>query len=375
MFSGGIPIGRFFGITVKLHWSWFIIFFLITWMLATEYFPSVEDYQNWSTATRWVIGFVTSILFFASVLAHELAHSLVAKAGGLKVSAITLFIFGGVSQLTEEPKSPGEEFRMAIAGPGTSLVIGAACWGIFFATRHSVSPVNGMAFWLGYINVALAAFNMIPGFPLDGGRVLRSLLWWRSRNLRRSTRIASIIGRGFGYLFIFGGIVLVFTSMYATGLSLLLIGWILENAAVGSYRQVAIQDILRGHKVSEVMTRDCQVVSPTLTVEQLVNEHILTSGRRCFPVVDYGRALGLVTVHHIRVVERKHWAKRTVREIMTPIDRMKQVHPDDDLSSVMHLLTEEDVNQVPVVEDNNIVGMVARDSLLSFIHLRGELGM
>ena len=375
MFSGGIQIGRFFGITVKLHWSWFIIFFLITWMLATEYFPSVEDYQNWSTATRWVIGFVTSILFFASVLAHELAHSLVAKAGGLKVSAITLFIFGGVSQLTEEPKSPGEEFRMAVAGPGTSLVIGGACWGIFFATQHPVSPVTGMAFWLGYINVALAAFNMIPGFPLDGGRVLRSLLWWRSRNLRRSTRIASIIGRGFGYLFIFGGIALVFTSMYATGLSLLFIGWILENAAVGSYRQVAIQDILRGHKVSEVMTRDCQVVSPTLTVEQLVNEHILTSGRRCFPVVDYGRALGLVTVHHVRVVERKHWAKRTVREIMTPIDRMKQVHPDDDLSSVMHLLTEEDVNQVPVVEDNNIVGMVARDSLLSFIHLRGELGM
>jgi Zn-dependent protease len=375
MFSGGIPIGRFFGITVKLHWSWFIIFFLITWMLATEYFPSVQEYEDWSAATRWVISLVTSILFFASVLAHELAHSLVAKAGGLKVSAITLFIFGGVSQLTEEPKSPGMEFRMAVAGPGTSLVIGAACWGIFFATRYSVSPVTGMAFWLGYINVALAAFNMIPGFPLDGGRVLRSLLWWRSRNLRKSTRIASVIGRGFGYVFIFGGIALVFTDMWSLGLSLLLVGWILENAAVGSYRQVAIQDVLRGHKVSEVMTQDCQAVSAALTVEQLVNDHILVSGRRCYPVVDYGRALGLVTVHNVRVVERKLWPKRTVREIMTPIDRMKQVRPDDDLSSVMHLLTEEDVNQVPVVQDNNIIGMVARDSLLTFIHIRGELGL
>ena len=176
MFSGGIPIGRFFGITVKLHWSWFIILFLITWMLATDYFPSIQEYETWSTATLWVLGLVTSILFFASVLAHELAHSLVAKAGGLKVSAITLFFFGGVSQLTEEPKSPGEEFRMAVAGPATSLVIGGACWGIFFATRHQVSMATGMALWLGYMNAVLAGFNLIPGFPLDGGRVLRSML-------------------------------------------------------------------------------------------------------------------------------------------------------------------------------------------------------
>jgi Zn-dependent protease len=375
MFSGGIPIGRFFGITVKLHWSWFIIFFLITWMLATEYFPSVPEYEGWSTTTRWVISLVTSILFFSSVLAHELAHSLVAKAAGLKVSAITLFIFGGVSQLTEEPKSPGMEFRMAVAGPGTSLVIGGACWGIFSATQHPVSPVTGMTFWLGYINVALAAFNMIPGFPLDGGRVLRSVLWWRSRNLRKSTRIASVIGRGFGYVFIFGGIALVFTDMWSLGLSLLVIGWILENAAAGSYRQVAIQDVLRGHKVSEVMTQDCQVVPATLTVEQLVNDYILTSGRRCYPVVDYGRALGLVTAQHVRAVQRNVWVSKTVREIMTPIDKIRQVHPDDDLSSVMYLLTEKDVNQVPVLQDNNVVGMVWRDNLLTFLHLRSELGL
>ena len=275
MFSGGIPIGRFFGITVKLHWSWFIIFFLITWMLATDYFPSFEEYESWSTATRWVLGAVTSILFFASVLAHELAHSLVAKAGGLKVSAITLFLFGGVSQLTEEPKSPGKEFTMAVAGPATSLAIGGACLGIVFATRNSVSPVTGMALWLGYLNISLAAFNMIPGFPLDGGRVLRSVIWWRSHNLRRSTRIASIVGRVFGFLFIVGGIALIFTDYWSNGLWLALIGWILENAAAGSYRQVALQDLLRGHKVSEVMTRDCPAVPSTITVEQLVNDYIL----------------------------------------------------------------------------------------------------
>jgi Zn-dependent protease len=375
MFSGGIPIGRFFGITVKLHWSWFIIVFLITWMLATDYFPSIQEYENWSTATRWVLGLVTSILFFASVLAHELAHSLVAKADGLKVSAITLFFFGGVSQLTEEPKSPGKEFRMAMAGPGTSLAIAGACWGIFFATQDQVSMATGMALWLGYMNTVLAGFNLIPGFPLDGGRVLRSVIWWRSHNLRRSTRIASIIGRVFGYLFIFGGIALIFTPWYATGLSLLLIGWILENAAAASYRQVALQALLQGHKVSEVMTQDCQVVPSTLTLDQLVNDYILVSGRRCYPVVDYGRALGLVTTQDVRAIDRKLWPVRTVRDIMTPIDRMRQARLDDDLSSVMYLLTEPDVNQVPVLQDSNVVGMVWRDNLIAFVHLRGELGM
>jgi Zn-dependent protease/CBS domain-containing protein len=373
--GGGIRIGRLFGIEVRLHWSWFIIFFVITWMLASQYFPSVEEYADWRTATRWVIGLVTSLLFFASVLAHELAHSLVAKRAGLQVSAITLFIFGGVSQLTEEPKSAGSEFRMAVAGPGTRLVAGGICWGIFFATRHSASPVAGMTFWLGYINVALAAFNMIPGFPLDGGRVLRSIVWWRSGDLRKATRIASFIGRGIGYLFIFGGIALIFTDYWSNGVWLALIGWILENAAVGSYRQMALQDVLRGHKVSEVMTRDCQAVPSTIAVETLVNDYIMTSGRRCFPVVDGGQAMGLVTVHDVRAVERRQWPFRTVREIMTPINKVKQVRPDDDLSSVMQILTEQNVNQVPVVADNSVVGMVSRDSLLYFIHLRGELGL
>lgn len=373
--SGGIPIGRLFGINLRLHWSWFIILFVITWMLASSYFPNVEEYKAWGTPTRWVISLVTSLLFFASVLAHELAHSLVARGAGLQVSAITLFIFGGVSQLTEEPKSAGSEFRMAIAGPATSLFIGGVCWGVFFATRHTTSPVAGMTFWLGYINIALAAFNMIPGFPLDGGRVLRSIIWWRSGNLRRATRIASLIGRGIGYLFIFAGIALIFTPYWPNGLWLALIGWILENAAVGSYRQMALQDILHGHKVSEVMSRDCHAVPPTIAIETLVNDHILTSGRRCFPVVDGEQALGLVSVHDVRSVERRQWPFKTVREIMTPINRVKQVRPDDDLYSVMQLLTEQNVNQVPVVADSAVVGMVSRESLLHFIHLRGELGL
>jgi len=373
--QGGIPLGRYFGIPVRLHWSWFIIFVLVTWILGASYFPT--QYPAWSRTTYWVVGAATSILFFASVLAHELAHSRVAQAAGMKVKSITLFIFGGVSQIGEEPGRPGVEFRMAIAGPLTSLILGGIFWGIFFATRQSVEPLSGLAFWLGYINIALAVFNMIPGFPLDGGRVLRSILWWRSGNVRSATRTASNIGRGVGLFFIFGGIALIFLNQayWLNGVWIALIGWFLENAAVGSYRQVALQDMLRGHTVSEVMTRDCQTISKTTTVEDIVRNYILTSARRCFPVVEGGRALGMVTLHSVKGIQQDAWPTKTAMEVMTPFDKLKSVHPGDDLSTAMQLLNDDDVNQLPVVEDQTIVGMVARDNLLSFIHVRAELGM
>jgi Zn-dependent protease/CBS domain-containing protein len=373
--QGGVPLGKYFGIPVRLHWSWFIIFILVTWMLGAYYFP--DSYPSWNRATSWGIGAATSVLFFVSVLLHELAHSRVAQAAGMKVKSITLFIFGGVSQIGQEPERPGVEFRMAIAGPGTSLILGAIFWGIFFATRNSVEPLSGLAFWLGYINVALAIFNLIPGFPLDGGRVLRSILWWRSGNVRSATRTASTIGRGVGFLFIFGGIALIFLnrSYWLNGIWLALIGWFLDNAAVGSYRQVALQDILQGHTVSEVMTQDCQAIPPTATVEETVNEYVLKSGRRCFPVVENGRALGIMTLHNIKSVSRDLWPKKTVGEVMTLLDKMKSVKADDPLSATMQLLNDEDLNQVPVVEGTSVVGMVARDNLLSFIHARAELGM
>jgi Zn-dependent protease/CBS domain-containing protein len=373
--QGGVPLGKYFGIPVRLHWSWFIIFIVVTWMLGAYYFP--DSYPSWNRATDWGIGAATSVLFFVSVLLHELAHSRVAQAAGMQVKSITLFIFGGVSQIGQEPGKPAVEFRMAIAGPGTSLVLGAIFWGIFFATRHSVEPLSGLAYWLGYINVSLAVFNLIPGFPLDGGRVLRSILWWRSGSIRSATRTASTIGRGVGFLFIFGGIALIFLnrSYWLNGVWLALIGWFLDNAAVGSYRQVALQDMLQGHTVSEVMTRDCQEISPTATVDQTVHDYILKSGRRCFPVVENGRTLGIVTLHNVRSLSRDLWPIKTVRDAMTPLDKTKSVRPSDPLTTTMQLLTDEDLNQLPVMEDNTFLGMVARDNLLSFIHARAALGM
>jgi len=372
MFEGGIPIGRVFGIHLRLHYSWFIVFGLITWALAASYFPT--EYPYWNRATYWGIGLATSLLFFLSVLVHELAHSVVAQRAGIPIKSITLFIFGGVSQMTKEPGQPAVEFRMALAGPLTSLVIGGIFWGIWAGVRGYSEPLAGLAFWLGWINLVLAGFNLIPGFPLDGGRVLRSILWWRRGDLRSATRTASTAGRVIGYLFIFGGVWWIFTGYWINGLWIAFIGWFLENAAVGSYRQVAIQDILKGHRAWEVMTKDCPIVQPGVTIDQLIHDHILDSGRRCFPVVENSRLVGLITIHDIKKVPPESRAVKTVSEVMTPFEKLKWISPGDDLSDVLNTLTMENVNQLPVIADGNIIGMVARDNLLSFIRIRGELG-
>jgi Zn-dependent protease len=376
MFRGGIPIGKAFGIQLRLHYSWFFIFALVTWALAAAYFPTV--YPTWSLSARIAAGLITSVLFFVSVLVHELMHSIVAQRQGIPVQSITLFIFGGVSQITKEPKQPGDEFRMAIVGPLSSLVIGGILLGVYFQWRSvdtfAAQFATSIAYWLGYINVLLGAFNLIPGFPLDGGRVLRSLIWWRNHNLRSATRIASNAGRVVGFLFIFGGIYLIFTGLWFDGIWLALIGWFLESAAVGSYQQLLMQEMLKGHVASEVMSSDCVVIPPDMTIDHLVNGNILTSGRRCFPVGSGSEIMGLMTLHNVKEVPREQWTTETVQQAMTPFDKLKWVRPDEELSSVLRILTQDNINQVPVVVDNRIVGMVSRENLLNFVHVRSRLG-
>ena len=372
MLRGGIPLGRLFGISLRLNYTWFIVFALVTWSLTANYFPEV--FPEWSVTTSLAAGLVTSLLFFSSVLAHEMMHSVVAQKLGIPIHSITLFIFGGVSQMSEEPKTPKDELRIALAGPLTSIALGLFFWAIFNWLGPQSGFILAIAFWLGIINVFLAAFNLIPGFPLDGGRVLRSILWWRNQDLPRATRIASIIGRGVGYLFIFGGIFFIFKGLWLNGLWLALIGWFLENAAVGSYRQVALQDMLQGHTAREVMIRDCPVISPELTVDALVNEHVLTIGRRCFPVKSNSHVVGLVTLSDIRALPRDLWSTKKVSEAMTALGDIKSVAPDDDLSTVVRILTEQDINQVLVMENGDISGFIGRDNLLSFINIRGKLG-
>ena len=368
MLRGGIPIGKLFGIAIRLNYSWFIIFVLVTWALTTSYFP------NWGLATSILAGVVTSLLFFGSILAHELMHSLVAQASGIPVKSITLFIFGGVSLISEEPKEPKVELRIALAGPLTSFVLGGIFWAIWFALPDTAELVTVVAFWLGWINILLAVFNLIPGFPLDGGRVLRAILWWRSRDLLRATKIATNIGRGIGFLFIFGGIWLIFSGFLFNGLWFVFIGWFLGNAAAGSYRQLALQQVLQGHLTSEIMTRDCLMVPSDTTILKLVNDYIFPSGRHCLVVAD-SRVLGLVSLQNVKVVPRNQWASYTVKEVMTPYEKLKWVSPNEDLASVLKILTEQGINQLPVVEDGDIVGIVTRDNLLSVFNVHDKLGI
>jgi Zn-dependent protease/predicted transcriptional regulator len=366
-----MPLGKLFGISIKLHYSWFIIFILVTWSLTTFYFPDV--FPNWGMSTSIVAGIITSLLFFSSVLAHELMHSIVAQKLGIPVHSITLFIFGGVAHMKEEPKTPKDELRIALAGPLTSLTLGL----FFGATWYLLGPhsefILAITFWLGIINIFLAVFNLIPGFPLDGGRVLRSILWWRNHNLYRATKIASNIGRGVGYLFIFSGLFFIFQGSWLNGLWLVLLGWFIENAAADSYQDVALLTVLQGHTAFEIMTRDCSAIPPELTVDTVVNEYIMDTKRYCFPVKTDSRVIGIITLSDIHAVPRNLWSTKKVSEAMTSLRNITSVAPDDDLSTVLRVLSEQDTNQVLVIENGDIAGIIGRENLRSFIKLRGEV--
>ena len=375
MSKGSMPIGKIFGISLRLHYSWFFIFPLITWTLAISYFPAT--YPEWTMSMKIAAGLLTSFLFFSSILIHELCHSLVAIREGIQIPSITLFFLGGVSEMTSEPKSAGDEFRMAVAGPLSSLVLGGIFLGLFFALRGLVAVpaqfVAAVAFYIGYINVFLGVFNLMPGFPLDGGRVFRSIIWWRSKDFLKATRIASYIGRAFGYLFIAGGLFLVFRGDFFNGVWLALIGWFLESSAISSYSQLLVQDMLKGHTAGEIMSQDCTSISPQAPLESFVNEILLSSGRRCYPVVANGHTEGLITLSDVKAIPRDDWSTTPVRQAMTPFDKVISVSPKEELSKVLQIMAEKDINQVPVVEDQNIIGMIARDSIINFIQVRTQL--
>ena len=371
--ENAFSLGKLFGIQFRLHFTWFIIFILVVISLSTQYFPTA--YPEWSNVVYWTIGTVTSLLFFASVIAHELAHSLVAKINGIPVKSITLFIFGGVAQITKEATKASTELIMAAAGPACSLVIGGLFTLLWLFTKSTSQPVAAMAVWLAQINGLLAVFNLIPGFPLDGGRVFRSLLWRFTGNYSRSTRIATQVGRSVGYLFILGGITVMFILHdWFGGLWLALIGWFLENAASTSYRQAQWREGLVGITATQVMTSDFPVVPSNITVNHLVQSYILTTGRRFFLVADEGGFKGILTLHNIKSVSQQDWPTTQVREVMTPVDKLKVAYPDQEAVNILEQMVENDINQMPVVTEGRVIGLITRDSLLRFLRTRSDLG-
>jgi Zn-dependent protease len=371
--GGGFYLGRIFGIQFHLHYSWFIIFILITVSMSWQYFPVI--YPGWNIAVYWITGISASLLFFSSVVAHELAHSLVGRANNIPVKSITLFIFGGVAHMTREAKHHGAEFKMAIAGPLSSLTIGGIFYVLHLLFGGINEPVAAITSWLAQVNVVLAVFNLIPGFPLDGGRIFRSILWRFSGDYQRATRIATNVGRGVGYLFILGGIALVFRfpGQWYSGLWLALIGWFLSYIAAVSYRQSRWQGVLLGITAAQIMQPDCPVIAPEVTINRLVNGYILTGGHRCFLVANADRLTGVLTLENIKLVNQAKREHITAQDIMTPISRLRVISPDQDAMSVLEQMDENAVNQLPVVSDGRVIGLVTRERLIGLLRTRTEL--
>jgi Zn-dependent protease len=336
---------------------------------------------------------VAAFLFFASVLAHELAHSLVARARGIPVRSITLFLFGGVSDIQREPDSPGAEFVMAIVGPMTSIVLGGLLAWLAGAsagplrdamtnptgTIARLSPLTTLLLWLGSINVILGIFNLTPGFPLDGGRVLRSILWAVTGNLRRATRWASWTGQAIAWLMIIGGISMAFGAQipfFGTGLTsglwLAFIGWFLNSASVQSYQQVVVHDILEGVPVERMMRTNPPTCLPDCSVNRLVHEHIMRTDDQAFPVLDDGRLMGLVTLEDVRRVSRAAWDTTTVSDIMTPADQLTVVTPGEGAAEALNKLMQRDVRQLPVLRDGELVGLFRRQDIIKWFQLHAE---
>jgi Zn-dependent protease/CBS domain-containing protein len=369
---GTIKIGRLFGFEINIHWSWFFVFFLVTATFALgvleEFFP------DWTSTRRWIVGLFVAIIFFLSILLHEMSHSLLARRYGIPVSSITLFVFGGVSNLAKEPETARQEFWIAIVGPLTSFTIAllfGAGYLLLPTLDEGIAEVSGH---LALINAVIGAFNLIPGFPLDGGRVLRSLFWARQRSLLDATRLASRMGQAVAYVIMAAGVAIFLFGNLVTGVWFFLIGNFLRSASVASYEQLFMDTVLRGIPVSTVSSRDFVPVPPELTLSDLVEDHVLAGHGRAFPVMAGEELLGLVTLTDLRSVPRDEWQSTSVFKAMTPFSKLKTVSPRDDLPKVLAQMATEDVNQVPVVNGNRLQGLIHRSDLIKYIQVRQEIG-
>ncbi len=370
MNRNSIPLGRVLGIPIGLDYSWFLIFALLTWSLAASYYPA--EFKNWPVAQYWIVGALTAIMLFVSVLLHELGHSIMALRYRIPVRSITLFIFGGVAQIGAEPPSAMAEFWIALAGPLVSFALGGL-FGLLEPLAGGISPLLALAKYLAYINATLGAFNLIPGFPLDGGRVFRAIVWQVTHSLRRATLIAASVGRFIAYLFILVGVWQMLTGNFGNGLWIAFIGWFLETAAAAQVQQQNVHDLLAGHRVSEAMRRDYAAVAPNATLEQLVDEHILGGARRSLMVVQDSRVVGLLTLHRLRAIPRSDWATTTAAQVMIPLQEVKQVRPDAELSDALEEMDRDGVNQLPVMEAGQVRGILGRDDVISVLRTSSEL--
>lgn len=375
-----ITLGRIFGITIGLHLSWFLIALLITLSLAAHF---TETNPTWPPVTVWMSAILTGILFFGAIVAHELAHALVARARGVPIRSITLFALGGVANMEKDVGDAKTEFWMGIAGPIMSVVVGFVCLAIVWAlggfeAQTELTPVSqpmAVFAWLGYINFLLAAFNMIPGFPLDGGRVLRAVLWYFQGDKRRATRTAARMGQIIAVIFMGYGIILFFGAGSFGGLWIAVIGWFLLNAAGASVIQQEVLTGLRGMRVRDVMTQDCVRVRPDTSLETLANQYVLRTGQRCFLVADGQHIRGLIAASDLKSIDREQWKDTQVEKVMHQLEKIKTVRPDTTLAEALEIMGRHDLNQLPVMSDSRLEGILTRGHIIRVLESRAELGM
>ena len=374
MFGRRVNLFKLLGFQVRVDLSWIIIAILITWSLSTGFFPfQIEGLDN---RTYWIMGVVGALGLFLSIIVHEFSHSLVARKYGLHMKGITLFIFGGMAEMPEDPPSPKAEFMMAAVGPLSSIVIAIVFYIIYSAgvATNIPPPVNGVIFYLAIINGLLAAFNTVPAFPLDGGRVLRSILWGIKGNLRWATRVSANIGSGFGVFLILLGIFSILGGNLIGGMWWFLIGMFLYSAAQSSYQQLVTRKALEGEYVHRFMTTEPITVSPDLTITEVVEDYIYRHHHKMYPVVSgAGKVEGCITTSQIKEVPKAEWQSKRVGDIAARCDKENTIHPDTDAVQALSAMNQTGNSRLMVIEDDKLVGIISLKDLMDFLSLRIEL--
>lgn len=369
MLEGSWQIGKISGIPIRLHFSWFLIFGLITWALATQYFPQVAP--ELPQVTNWLRAALAALLLFLSVTIHELSHSFVARRHKIPITSITLFIFGGVAQMKREPSNPRIELKMALAGPFSSYVLAV----VFFVFYKSLDPFQGLkaiAFYLFQINVILGTFNLIPGFPMDGGRVLRAVLWGKSGDFLSATKKASKTGQGIALFFIFLGLASLFLG-YTGSLWFLLIGWFLYTAAQSSYQQATTKGLLSGIRVKDVMIRDIVTVDADTPLSEVVDRYFLKFGYGGFPVIERGVLAGVVSLKEIKGLSKDRWTSIQTREVMQVLDDSLTISENEEISAAFERMAQEHRGRLLVTDNARLIGLVTRSGIARYLQIKGDL--
>ncbi len=368
--KSNIKLGTLFGVPFGLHWSWFVIFILVASSLSLGYFRMTLPGMD--RIVYWTLGICTSLLFFISVLAHEIGHAIVAQLNKIEVENITLFVFGGVAQIAHEPRQPGEEFRIAIAGPLVSLACGLL-FGVIWLTVRPVSIISVPAEWLAQINLSLVAFNLIPAIPLDGGRVFRAILWKLTGSFSKATRFSGMGSRLIAMGFIGFGLFTGFRGNMANGIWLVFIGWFLQSTTSSYTGQTGLQEMLGHVRVAHVMNRDYQFIPAGIRLDQLIRGYVFSGGNHIFFITDNDHLKGMLTLHDIATIPRIDWNRTTAADVMIPINRVIQVHPETTLLSAMTTMDDAHVTHIPVMQGEEVTGLLSREQVIQFLKLRMDI--